>query len=247
MLTSNSTVSDVVKYLRSSGTLKQAERVRTRDIDAERILGIPKKIVHASAKSLGRRHQLAIDLWNTEYHEARLIAILVEDPGMMDVAQAKDWINSIWSWDLCDHFARYLLPYIRDFNTLIGYCAVQRELYVKRTAFAGIACSLIHRPNIDDETIEQYLQCITEAASDNRHHVRKAVVWALVEIGKCNFERQELAIIQAAELMEGDKAEQWVGRNALKELENLVKVSERRRLISSKSKTGSKSIGNNYA
>jgi 3-methyladenine DNA glycosylase AlkD len=122
-------------------------------------------------------------LWNTEYHEARLIAILVEDPGMMDVAQAKDWINSIWSWDLCDHFARYLLPYSRDFNTLIGYCAVQHELYVKRTAFAGIACGLIHRPDIDGETVEQYLQCITEAASDNRHHVRKAVVWALVEIG----------------------------------------------------------------
>lgn len=246
MLTSNSTASDVVRYLRSSGTLKQAERVRTRDIDPEHILGVPKKIVHASAKSLGRRHQLAIDLWNTEYHEARLIAILVEDPGTMDIAQAKDWINSIWSWDLCDHFARYLLPYIRDFNTLIGYCAVQHELYVKRTAFAGIACSLIHSDHVDDETVEEYLQCITEAAADNRHHVRKAVVWALVEIGKCNFERRELAIIQAAELMEGDKAEQWVGRGALKELESLVKVSARSRLISSKSKTGSKSIGNDH-
>ena len=246
MLTRNSTASDVVRYLRSSSTLKQTERVRTRGIDPEHILGIPKKIVHESAKSLGKHHQLAIDLWNTGYHEARLIAILVEDPGMMDINQAKYWISSIWSWDLCDHFARYLLPYIRDFNTLIGYCAVQHELYVKRAAFAGIACCLIHCDHSDDETVEQYLQYITEAAADNRHHVRKAIVWALVEIGKCNFERQELAIIQAAELMEGDKAEQWVGRNALKELESLVKVSERSRLISSKSKTGSKNIGNDY-
>ena len=137
MLNVGSSVSDVIEYLRDSGTQKQTERVVSRGVDLEHILGTPKMFVQESAKSLGRNHKLAVELWDSGFHESRLVAILIADPTEMSARLSRDWTNSIWSWDLCDHFSRYLLPYITDPDGLIGYCASQAGVYVRRTAFAG--------------------------------------------------------------------------------------------------------------
>ena len=95
---------------------------------------------------------------------------------------------------------------------------------------------------LSEEQIETYFDCLHRGATDQRHHVRKAVVWALIEIGKVNENLQDAAIVCAAELIEQGGNHAWVGRNALKELELLVKVPERRRLLSRKAKTAASKL-----
>lgn len=104
-----------------------------------------------------------------------------------------------------------------------------------------MASGVIHEKNISNETLDDYLKLIYENSCDEREHVKKAVSWALREIGKKNFNYQDKAILLAHELKEnGGKAQIWIGKDSLKELENLVQVEGRGRLISSNSKMGSK-------
>lgn len=239
-LTDDSTPETVLKHLQENGDAKQAERVRARGIPESSIFGTPKSIVQKTARTLGRNQELAESLWASNIHEARLVAILTAEPDKISLPVLKQWANDLWSWDIADHLARYLLPYIPKPELLIAYCATIDSTYTKRLAFAGIACSIQKNKRLSEEQFDFYRNHIQLGASDNRPHVRKAVVWALVEIGKINDSWQESAIVFAAELIEQRGNEAWVGRNAMKDLQLLVSVPERRRLISQKSKTGRK-------
>ena len=102
-----------------------------------------------------------------------------------------------------------------------------------------MAATLIHHKDLENDTLEEYLHIIREHSDDHRVHVKKAISWALREIGKKNFDCQERALLLAHEFCEGsNKNRAWIGRNAVKEIERLVSIKERGRLISSTSKMG---------
>jgi 3-methyladenine DNA glycosylase AlkD len=102
-----------------------------------------------------------------------------------------------------------------------------------------IAPAATHETNISEDTIDVFLQLIKDNSADEREHVKKAASWALRELGKRNFELNERAIILAHELKESsNKTQVWIGKDALKELEKLVQVEGRNRLISSDSQMG---------
>lgn len=108
---------------------------------------------------------------------------------------------------------------------------------MKRAAFTLIASVNTHDKNVSDKIIVLFLDIIKEQSNDDRDHVKKAVSWALRETGKKDFNYQEKAIILAYELKEtGNKAQQWIAKDALKELETLVQVKDRERLIPVKQK-----------
>jgi 3-methyladenine DNA glycosylase AlkD len=222
----------------SSGTANAFPGYK-RGIPQAGILGTPKGFVTSAAKAIGKNQTLAEALWKTECHEARLVAILIADPAGIEIATAKRWSNELWSWDITDHMARYLLPYLPYQAKLITYCQGKNATFTRRLAFAGIACC-VRVSGGSKDSISEYGDSIRAGANDDRHHVRKAVVWALVEIGKANDHCQEQAILLAADLMELGRNEAWVGRNAMKELQLLVSVPERKRLLSQKAKTASK-------
>ncbi len=229
-----------MRQLRAEKTDKQVERVSARGVPAGAVIGVPKPAIDRVRKQYDRDQALAQALWALEVHEARLIAVNLAEPARFTMATAKRWIADIWSWDLCDHFARYLLLELKQRDQLIDRHVTSLSLYEKRVGFAAIACSAIHDDKLKEETLWHWLELIQQAAHDDRRHVRQAVEWALREIGKLDEAWQLRAIDCANELLEGDKAQQWVARTALRELENLVRVKERRRLIRSTSKTGSK-------
>ena len=153
------------------------------------------------------------------------------------------WLSEVSSWDLCDHLCNNLVRHLKIVDDLILTWTRDSRLYFRRAGFASIACVVGHRLELPDEDQERYVGLIREGASDQRHHVRTAVSWALRELGKIGFATHDLAMNVASDLIEnGSKAEQWVGRDAMRELRTLLSVPERRRLLTSKSKMGRKAV-----
>ncbi len=230
----------ILTRLQVAGTDKQKSRVVKRGVPESQVLGVSKSLLQREAKIIGRDQKFAEALWRTGYHETRLLAILVAEPEKITKGTCQTWINDLWSWDITDSFARYLLVAREDRLRLIQHCASSNQLYVKRLAFAGIACCVMKQPKFAEVNWDQFIELIRTAANDKRHHVRQAVVWALVELGKVSEATQEEALIVANELIEESGNAGWIGRHARKALELLTPVPERRRLVSSKSQTARK-------
>lgn len=113
------------------------------------------------------------------------------------------------------------------------------HIYKKRAAYTLIATTAIHNKTISNDALDVYLELIREASDVEHEHVKKAVSWALREIGKRDFNYNEKALLVAHELRNsGNKTCEWIGKDAIKELENLVKVEGRTRLISTKTQMG---------
>lgn len=148
-------------------------------------------------------------------------------------------MNSVISWDLCDHLCKNLIIKQPYYNKLILSWINSSHTYKKRASFVLMASSLIHDKDPLDSKIDEYLDLIYEYSKDDHEHVKKSISWALREIGKKNFTYNEKALILAYELKAtGDKNQVWIGKSVIKELEKVVKISERKRLISTDRKMG---------
>lgn len=152
-------------------------------------------------------------------------------------------MEEVYSWDLCDHLCKNLLINITGYQELIFEWCKLEGTYYKRAAFTLIAATAMHEDELPEQVIAQYLQLIQENSYDETEYVKKAVSWALREIGKRDFECQEKAVLIANELKQSsNKVQSWIGKDALKEIENLVRVDGRTRLISVNSKMGKEKL-----
>jgi 3-methyladenine DNA glycosylase AlkD len=210
-------------------------------IPRENSLGVSIKVLRQLAKQITPDNDLAHDLWQTGYHEARLLSVLIADSYTVDPAWAIGLMDDVVSWDLCDHLCSNLLFHLPEYRDLILNWQHDERLYHKRAAFSLIASSVIHEKDITLEQVEQYLAVIEQHKSDSRAHVKKAVSWALREIGKNDITYHPRALAVAKVLAESDdKNRRWVGKDALREIEHLVPVKGRKRLVSRKTKSGGK-------
>ena len=190
-------------------------------------------------RRLGRDHALALALWATRQHEARLLAILVAEPSRLSDKELDAWVADIGSWDLCDHLCNNLVCRKPGAEAHVFRWANDPRLYVRRAGLATIAYLVVHRPELDPDLAEAFLGVVASTSTDSRPHVKKAASWALREIGKRDETSHDRAVACAANLLESSSAaSRWVAKDALHELENLITVPERRRLLNSKSKMG---------
>jgi 3-methyladenine DNA glycosylase AlkD len=182
---------------------------------------------------------IANELWETGYHEAKILAVLIMNKETIAAEDVERFMTDVMSWDLCDHLCKSLIIKLEDYKQFIYKWCNDNGVYYKRAAYTLIAAAVIHKKDLPMEEIDEFLYMIKENSNDNRVHVKKAISWALREIGKRDFECQEKAVLLAQELKESsDKNMIWVGKDAVKELETLVSVNGRGRLLTSKSKMG---------
>ncbi len=161
-----------------------------------------------------------------------MLAVLLMNPKITTEAVAERLLSDVMSWDLCDHLCKNLF--------LKMECRMQEpQLYKKRAAFVLIAASVIHDKKLENDMVDGYLELIMRYADDEREHVKKAASSALKEIGKKDFHYNEKALLLAHEWTErGNKAQRWIGKDALRELETMVKAEGRGRLISANTRMG---------
>lgn len=237
------TTPSIIERLKEQSTKIPADVAKKRLVPVEDGLGVSTRDIRALAKTIGKDRDLAEGLWATSFVEAKALAILVLPPSSLDEALLTRWLSDIGDWSTCDLFVKTLMAKRADAVDQAVNWAKSSDLYTKRAGLALIANYCMRARSFDDETSSKIRWTIDRAASDDRDHVRQACCWALREFGKCNMESHEEACVLALELIDsGQSPKVWVGRCAYRELENLIKVPERRRLISRKSKTGKKQI-----
>jgi 3-methyladenine DNA glycosylase AlkD len=233
------TCNEIILKLKSMSSEKYKANVVKMGIPEESSIGVSTGDIRKLAKGLKKSNEFAHVLWRTGYHEAKLLAVLVFDKNYLSLHEVELLMNDVCSWDLCDHLCKDLIIKLKGYQELIKIWCNSKDTYTKRAAFALMASAVIHEKSLSEEIIDNYLKLISEYSNDEREHVKKAVSWALREIGKRDYNYQEKAILLAYELKEnGSKSQIWIAKDVLKELENLVKAEGRGRLISSNSKMG---------
>jgi len=223
-------VRDVLDKLQSKAKPEQLKGMAKYGMAVEQRLGVSVPEMRKLAKEIGKDHKLALDLWRTGIAEARIVAAMVGDPAKLTEEQMEDWVKGINSWDVCDQVCMNLFEKNQLAWKKIVDWSEREEEFVKRTAFSLIACLAWHDKKASDEKFIELLPVIIRGATDERNFVKKAVNWALRNIGKRNLNLNEAAINTAKEIKQLDsKAARWVAADAIRELESEAIQSRLRR------------------
>lgn len=212
---------EILAYLRSKSDPKNVEGMARYGIRSKNTLGVPVPVLRDLAKKHKRQHVLALELWDTEVHEARMLAGFIDDPKQVTERQMEAWVKVFDSWDICDQvcsnlFDRTPYAYPKAFEW-----SKRKEEFVKRAGFVLMAALAVHDKKADDAKFLEFLPVIKREATDERNFVRKATNWALRQIGKRSRMLNKAAMETAREIAKMDsKAARWVAADAIKELES---------------------------
>ncbi len=231
MQTQLASVKDVLDKLRSKARPDQLAGMARYGISIERRLGVSVPDMRKLAKEMGQDHNLALELWKTGIAEARMVAAMVDDPAKLTEEQMEDWVKDFNSWDVCDQVCMNLFERNQlAWKKIIDWSAREEE-FVKRAAFSLIACLAWHDKKASDEKFIELFPVIVRGATDERNFVKKAVNWALRNIGKRNLNLNEAAIGAAKEIGRLDsRAARWVASDTIRELSSeAVQTRLRRR------------------
>ncbi len=186
-----------LKSLQNAGNLAGMARF---GIATDKAFGVKHPELKHIAKAHKKDHALALELWASGYHEARLLAIIIDDPKQVSEQQAEAWVAQINSWDICDGFAGNLID-----KTPFAYAkavewAHREEEFVRRAGFALMAWLPVHDKKASDDKFDRFFPLIVQYAADERNFVKKAVNWALRQLGKRNRALNRKAIQVAEEV-----------------------------------------------
>lgn len=189
-------------------------------INPKNTLGISIPKLRALAKEIGRDHALAQKLWASGIHEARILASMVDEPARVTPAQMDRWVRGLDSWDVCDNVCGNLFDKTpHAWKKAIAWSKRSRE-FEKRAGFALMAYLAWHDKNARDAQFEKFLPHLARGATDERNFVKKAVNWALRQIGKRNRALNRAAIRTARAIAQIDsRAARWIAADALRELQ----------------------------
>ncbi|MCD6550205.1 DNA alkylation repair protein [bacterium] len=210
---------EVIKELKKNSNLRDKEGMVKFGINPKYALGVRVPILRKLAKMIGTDHKLAGDLWNTKIHEARILASMIEDVDKVTEKQMDLWVEEFNSWDLCDQCCMNLFWKTSfAFKKAIEWSGRQKE-FVKRAGFALMAVLAWKDKGRANRDFLVFLKVIEKQADDNRNFVKKAINWALRQIGKRNKYLQKEAIKVAKRIQKlNSKSAKWIGSDALREL-----------------------------
>ncbi len=225
-------VAPILAELRSMGSERDRAGMARYGINVENAFGVSIYELRRVAKRLGTDHELALALWATGNHEARLLACLVDDPAAVTAEQTEAWARDFDSWDICDQATTSLFDLTKHAWAKAREWAARDEEWVRRAGFALMAGLAVHDKAASDRAFLKLLPLIERAASDERNFVKKAVNWALRNIGKRNRALNTAAIACAEKIRAaanqraggerggdpGERSARWVATDALREL-----------------------------
>jgi 3-methyladenine DNA glycosylase AlkD len=173
------------------------------------------------AKHIGKNHKLALEIWDSKIHEARILASMIDEPEKVSEPQMEKWVKGFDSWDVCDQVCMNLFDKTKFCYKKIKEWSSRKEEFVKRTAFSLMAAVAFHRKDISDDKLLSFFPIIKKASIDERNFVKKSVNWALRQIGKRNILLNLKAIKLAEEIKNiNSKSARWIANNALRELKD---------------------------
>ena len=212
---------DILKRL---GTLANPEAVKGMaryGISSKNTYGVSIPNLRNMAKEVGVNHDIAHQLWVSGIHEARILASMIDDPKRVTEGQLEKWVSDFDSWDVCDQVCMNLFEKSPLACRKIVEWSRREEEFVKRAAFGLIACLAWHDKEAGDEKFIRLFPLIIQGATDERNFVKKAVNWALRNIGKRNLNLNKAAVNTAKEIQRLDsKAARWIAADTIRELDS---------------------------
>lgn len=214
-MNSNQIISDLKKLK----NLSNIEGMARFGIDPNSALGISIPHLRKTAREIGKNHKLALDLWNSGIHEVRILATMIDEPEKVTKSQMDKWVKDFNSWDLCDQCCNNLFGKT-PFAIEKSFQWVEREEeFVRRAGFVLMAVLSVHNNEMNDEQFIAYFSIIERYSVDERNFVKKAVNWALRQIGKRNINLNKEATNVCNRLLESNtKSAKWIANDALREL-----------------------------
>lgn len=212
---------DIIKKMKLSASSKNVKGMARFGINTENALGVPVPFLRKLAKKTGKNRELARDLWNSGIHEARILASIIDDFKMVTEEQMEKWVKDFNSWDICDQVCMNLFN-----KTPFAFLKAKNwtkspKGFVKRAGFAMMASLAVHDKKMKDEKFMDFFPFIERESGDERNFVKKAVNWALRQIGKRNKKLNKEAVKTAKRIQKLNlKSAKWIANNALKELES---------------------------
>ena len=187
-------------------------------IVTDRALGISNTTLRAIGRKIKRNHQRALELWGSGIREARLLAAFTAEPKKLTAETARAWAADFNSWEIVDGVADLFADAALQDPLIVEFAEDERE-FVRRTAFSMMAWGAVHMKKEPDSVVLAWLPLVERHAGDPRNFVRKAVNWALRQIGKRNVACYKPALMLAEKLAASDdKTRRWIGKDAVKEL-----------------------------
>ena len=188
-------------------------------INPDNAYGVSIPILRGLAREIGKNHALAGQLWSSGVHEARILAALVDEPSRVTGARMDRWARDFDSWDVCDQVCSNLYDKTEWAYPKALEWSGRPEEFVKRAGFVLMAALAVHDKVASDGLFEPFLPVIVREATDGRTYVKKAVNWALRQIGKRSQELNRKAIATAREVQRLDsRTARWIGADALRQL-----------------------------
>jgi 3-methyladenine DNA glycosylase AlkD len=211
-------LSEVLIQLKALSTPEHFEKMSHFGINDGKALGVKVPLLRQLARNIGKNHDLAVELWATEIHEARLLAGMIEIPSLITENQFDLWVSDFDSWDLCDSVCDVLMKTPFVLQKIDQYSSDDLE-FVKRTAFTLMCKLAFHDKKARNDLFCHFYSLIEQQAWDDRNFVRKAVNWALRQIGKRNEYLRLEAIAVAGRIYEQNtKSSRWIANDAIREL-----------------------------
>lgn len=210
---------DVVQQLSTLASTAVSDSQERFGIASTRRLGITSPEIKAFAQTLGKDHDLALVLWQTGIFEAQVVAALIDEPAKVTKKQMEHWAKDFDSWALVDACCCYLFDKTASAWDKAMEWPGRKAEYVKRAGFSLMAYLAVHNKKADDERFHAFFPIMEREAWDDRIYVRKAVNWALRQIGKRSAALHPLAVETAERIQrQGSKSARWIAADALREL-----------------------------
>ena len=210
---------EIIQRIKSLANPENVEGMARFGINPANTYGVSVPVLRKMARETGRDHELALALWASGIHEARLLACFIDRPDMVTEAQMEGWVKDFDSWDICDQCCSNLFdrtPVAHE--KAVAWCEREEE-FVRRAGFVLMAALSVHDKKASDEVFLRFLPLIKEYATDQRNFVKKAVNWALRQIGKRNPKLNGAALKTAEEIKKIDsRSARWIASDAIREL-----------------------------
>ena len=212
-------VKEVLRRLEAKARPDQLEGMARFGMVTEGRLGVSIPDMREMSKELGKDHKLAAQLWETGIPEARILAAMVDESDKLSEAQMENWVKGINSWDVCDQVCQNLFEKSPLAWKKVMDWSEREEEFTKRAAYALLACLAWHDKDAKDVEFIKLLPVVKRGATDERNFVKKAVNWALRNIGKRNLNLNKAAMKTAKEILRIDSSTaRWIASDAIREL-----------------------------
>ncbi len=222
----------ILKRLQSFGDPKAVEGMARYGIKSAKAYGISVPVLRKLAREIGKDHGLAQQLWSTQVLEARILGAFIDESAKVTEKQMEKWVNDFDNWAVCDGccanlFDKTMFAWNKAFEW-----SRRKEEYVKRAAFALMVVLAVHDKKAGDKQFLSLLPIIRRESTDERNFVKKAVNWALRQIGKRNLQLNKKAIQTAKDIQKlNSPSAKWIAADALREL---TSEAVQRRLVRKK-------------